>query len=361
MGIENDGGAPGGAGDAGGGDGNDGTPAPSIEDTLRDLLESRGDALGDGNPPGDEPDPAPKPGDAPAPPAPKPGDAPAPPAPPAPDRRPVDLTKAPTSWKPELGAKWATLEEDVRAEIHRREEDSARGVAELKPQVEAGRRFQEAIKPFEAELRQFNVDPIALTGNLLAAHRTLALGTPEAKAAMFAKLAKDYQIALPGPAKAGDPAFGEPGWIDPQVKALQDELALVKSGLQNTAQAQAEARRAELAREVTAFASDPAHPHFDKVTQQVAEYFASKNGQTTLKEAYEHAIWAHPEVRELLIAERADKERTEKEAAEKKAAETARLNNLKLRPRSRDAGTTTPAGSIDDTLKETLKAINARG
>lgn len=352
-------------GDGGGGPGAgiENAPEPTIEDTLRDLMESRGEKLGDGAPPPEPPAPAPKP-DAGAPPPPPPPPAPPPPAPPGDQRRPPDLTKAPTSWKPELAAKWDAIDPDLKAEIHRREEDSARGFTEIKPQLDLGKRFGEAIKPFEVELARFKVDPVALTQNLMAAHRTLSLGSDQEKQTMLARLAADYKIPLPrggGNGAAGDPSFGEPGWVDPELKALREELNTLKSGLQNTAQAQMDARRAELAREVTAFAQDPANPHFDEVTAEIAEIMAQTQGKSTLKEAYEKAIWQNPAVRTKLIAAQADKARTDKEAEDKKAAETARLNALKPRSRSKDAGASAAAGSIDDTLKETLKVIQARG
>ena len=331
--------------------GDDAEPALDIGETLASIVKERGDKLGDGAP---DPSPPPKPATAPAP-------APAPAPEPAPDgRRAPDLTKAPSSWKPELAARWTEVSPDFAAEIHRREEDSARGVASVKDQARMGQEFDNAISPYKAELQQYGVDPIRHIGNLMGAHRVLALGTPAEKQAMFANLAREYRIPLPG----AETEFGEPGWVDPQVKALQEKLQVIESGLETNQRQAAAARHAELTQKVTAFAQDPANPHFDEVSEEITLLLKGSGGQMPLEDAYKRAIWANPAVREKLLAKQAQDSQAGEAQKAKEAVEEAekaeRLSKLHLRSKSKQVADTGKTGTIDDTLKETMAAIASR-
>jgi hypothetical protein len=273
-------------------------------------------------------------------------------------RRPPDLARAPASWKPEVAAGWASLTPEVRAEIHRREEDSARGVAEVKQVAEVGKRWQQALTPYAKEFAQYNIDPVAHAQTLFNAHRTLALGTPQEKQAMLTSLAREYKIQLPGGQATADE---EPAWIDPQVKALQERVDQLQSVHESNARAASEQRRQQLVEEVTAFANDKAaHPHFDVVAEEIAQLMQASGGKMKLQDAYDKAVWLVPDVRLQLIAKQtADAKSTAEKAEADRAAAAAKARGL-VKSSSKSVTDTGKLGKIDDTLKETFAAIQAR-
>ncbi len=81
----------------------------------------------------------------------------------------------------------------------------------------------------------------------------------------------------------------------------------------------------------------------------------------TLAEAYEKAVYANPATREKEIARLTAERQSTAEAeaktrADKKARTTA--DSVTLIPKQRDG--TVPVGSLDDTLSETMAAIESR-
>lgn len=261
------------------------------------------------------------------------------------------LAIPPKTWRKEAAAHWAALPAEARAEIAKREDDIFRGIEAYKTDATFGKSIKDVLAPYEPAMRQHGVDPMAQISNLMRAHHTLALGTPEAKAKMFQELAVAYGIQ----------PEGEAPYLDPAVKTLQTELAAVRSQL-TTAE---RARQAEVAaahsKQVDAFASDTKNVYFNEVADQMATLL-QKGVVGTLQEAYDKAVWLNPDTRAKEVA------RTSAEAAKAAATEAAaklaatkRATAANVRTSAKSGSATTPLGSIDDTLAEALAAIKARG
>ncbi|MGD9674494.1 MAG: hypothetical protein AB7U98_13560 [Candidatus Nitrosocosmicus sp.] len=296
---------------------------------------------------------------APTPPAPKAEETPAPTPSPSPAPRPRDINIAPNTWKAEVQAEWAKLPESVRAEIHRREDDFHNGVEVYKADAQFARSIKPALEPFMPILKQYNIDPAAQVHALMRAHHTLALGSPEQKSAMIQQLIKDYQIKLPSAAPAPTPD-GEPAFVDPEVASLRQEIEQLRSQLNGTTEAVSQERRQKLVSEIQEFASKPENEHFDTVADDIATLLRAKPGMT-LREAYDQAVWLNPVTRTKLLEKQAADAAAAQEKARKDAAERKRLDDLNARTKARQASAGEKTGSIDDTLAETLAAIEARG
>jgi hypothetical protein len=258
--------------------------------------------------------------------------------------------EAPKTWRPEAAAEFAKLPVTVQQEVLKREEDIFKGLEAYKADATVGKSFSTVLQPFQPLLQQHNVDPVRLTANLMQAHATLSLGTPEQKQQLFAKLAADYGVTLPQ-AASGE----EAPYTDPAVQALQAEIKALQSQLSGTQQQQrqfAEQQQAEvrskLTAEIDAFAADPAHPHFDEVSSDMVAFI--KQGMS-LKDAYDKAVWANPVTRAKEIERTTAESKVKAEAEAKAKAEAARKAtavNVKAKPKQ--AGAATPLGSLDDTL-----------
>lgn len=265
---------------------------------------------------------------------------------------PTALT-APVTWRPEAKAVWANLPPEAQKEVLKREQDIMQGLEGYKENAAFGKSFKQVLDPYLPMLNAAGLDPVRQVGNLMQAHITLATGTPEQKASFFQALARDYKVDL------GQLSYEAP-FVDPTVQALQTQLNAVQSQLSRSEQEQLANKRAAYEQEVTAFASDPKHTHFETVAPQMAALL--KGGiASTIKDAYEQAVWANPVTRAAEVSrQQAEVAAAAKAEAEARAAAArkASASNVKARPRS--GSTAAPLGSIDDTLTETLAAIKSR-
>lgn len=280
-------------------------------------------------------------------PAPAPAPAPEPAASPTP--APVVEHPYPKSWRPDHQSQWANLPPEIRAEVLRREDDFHKGTAPLRSAAQFVQRFQQASAPV-AEYLNAGVDPLELYANFAKAHATLSRGGPEASE-FLRTLAAEYKLDL----------SAEPAYVDPQLKALQDEVRGVKSVLSAQEQAVASAKRAELTSEVDRFAADPQNKHFPVVAADMA-LLLKADAKLTLADAYAKATWASPAVRDLLLGEELEKRRkTEKEASAQRAAQSAHASQGSVRNSARTAPATGAVGTMDDTMKDVLKGLRSAG
>lgn len=263
----------------------------------------------------------------------------------------------PRTWKPELGAKWASVDPEIRAEIARREEAMFHGLEGYRQSAKVGNDFQRTITPYLEKYQRYGIDPMQDVAGLLRARDVLSFGTAEEKIAVVRNIIKDFGIQLPGDTTA---ASGEPPYTDPQVAGLQKEVQELKSNLSRADQERAAVKMAEIRSQVEAFANDPANIYFADVADDIARLMQSGVSKD-LKEAYEKAVWANPVTRakeQQRLTEAAAAKAKEDEAARVAAARKATGANVRTTAKSTSG--TAPTGSIDDTLQETLAAIRGR-
>jgi hypothetical protein len=94
----------------------------------------------------------------------------------------------------------------------------------------------------------------------------------------------------------------------------------------------------------------PLHPHFDTVLPQVIELFQA-NPNRDLREAYETAVWMHPQLRQSLI--QSERQSVEQRQANERAARAARGN---LRGRTSPVEKPSSAGDAPKGLRATIAA-----
>lgn len=262
----------------------------------------------------------------------------------------------PKTWRKEAAATWAALPPEAKAEILKREEDIFKGIEAYKADAGFGKSLKGVLAPYMPTLQQYNIDPVAQVQQLMNAHYTLALGTPQQKAQLFQQLARDYQIDL-GQLVPPD----EAPYIDPAVKDLQSQLQAVKSQLSSAEQARFTEVKQTLEKQINTFAQDPANIHFNEVANDMA-VLLEKGVCKTLPEAYERAVWMNPAVRAKEVTrQQAETAKKAQEEAAAKAAAARKATGANVRTSAKSGSAAAPLGSIDDTLAEALAAIKARG
>lgn len=261
----------------------------------------------------------------------------------------------PKTWRKEASAHWANLPSEVKAEVLKRESDIFQGLETYKVDANFGKSVKTVVAPYEQALRSQNIDPVNVIQGLMHSHHTLATGTQQQKLELFQKIASDYRVDLSGFAPAGEPPY-----VDPAVQALQNQLQAVQSQLSATERQQTDQRKAEMSKQVDAFASDTKNVYWNEVADDMAALL-TKGVVGTLQEAYDKAVWLNPVTRMKEVtrtaAVNAEKAVSEAKAkAEKARAATAA--NVKTRARTGSAATS--ADSLDDTLNEALADIRNR-
>lgn len=271
----------------------------------------------------------------------------------------VQAVGAPETWTKEAIAKWATIDPTVQQEILKREQDIFKGIAEYKGRAEIGDRYTKVIEPYQPVLAAEGVDPVEMFKNFSANHYMLSRGTPEQKTQLGAMLVQSYGLDLIAIAKLMDSqgSYRQPNSESQALQARVNELERARQTDTFRSQQEVQAR---IAGEVSAFANDPAHQYFNELTDDIAKLIQT-GVATTLQDAYDKAVYANPTTRQKeidrLTAEAAASERGRlNRRGQKVAAATAA--DIRANPKPR--GGTTPTGSMDDTMAETLAAIKQR-
>lgn len=263
----------------------------------------------------------------------------------------------PRTWRKEAQAEWATLSPTIKAEIRKREEDAFQGIEGYKEAANFGNSVRDVLRPYMPILQQHNIDPRQQIQGLMNSHYTLAFGAPEAKVALIQQILKDYKI---DPATLG--LGGEPAYVDPAVQSLQEKIQALESASTQERAARAAAERAELQRTVDNFLSaKDKYPYAEELINDMIPLLNSRVCNT-LEEAYDKALWGNPAVRakeQARVQAEADAKRQAEESARREKLAKASRVNVRSSPRSGSAAA--PLGSMDDTLNETLRTIQARG
>lgn len=255
--------------------------------------------------------------------------------------------KAPNTWKPEVAAKFATLPDDVRAEILKREQDVFNGINQYKQAADYGNNVFKMVQPYQQTLQQHGVSAVDYIASLAKADNMIATaGSQEQKLQYFRELANHYGITVD---------HGLFGAEDSTVTALRQEINQLKSSVSSQL-TQTQAREvAAIHKQIDEFKANPEHKHFDVLQHEIAALLSSGVAKD-LKDAYDRALWANPTTR---IAEqtRLQEEKVKADTElQKKALEEAKKKKG-INVRSTASGSNGGKKTIDQTLNDTYDAL----
>ena len=263
----------------------------------------------------------------------------------------LDDKRAPTSWSAKVREKWGELPEDVRSEVLRREESHANGVRKLQEEFQPIRQFTEQLGGVIQEASQLGVQPVQYIHNLAAAERSLRTGAPEQRMEALFALADQYSLPLRQYMNlpAGQQAEQQPT-IPPQI---QQELEASRQFRQQFEQQTRAQQEQTVQRQVQEFAAK--NEFFEDVRDIMADLMDA-NPNRTLEQAYEQAIWAHPEVRQVMLQRQQQQAAQEQGKQRRAAAAGASLS-------SSDPGVAVADGmgdTIEEVIRNAFKASSGR-
>lgn len=320
--------------------------APALEITAADL-GLRGDAPADPEPPSTEAqDEAPESDPAAA------SDAASDDGQPRSAEPEGDSLPPPSSWAKDQHEKWAKLDRATQDYIALRESQMSQGISQFQDTAKFGRQVRDIFAPHVAELRAAGIDEVGAVQTLLNAHLNLTRAAPDQRKQMFADLARQYGVDVGSVAAAVQPP------IPPEFDVLKKEIDGIKGKLTASENAALEARKSQAVREVEAFASDPAHPYFDELADDIAKMIEIGH---PLADAYEKAVWSNPVTRaKELERVKADGDKAKREKSQKEAAAALKAKSANIRGRDTSRAPQPPTGTMEDTMRATLADIRSR-
>lgn len=286
-----------------------------------------------------------------------------------------DINRPPSTWKPTARAEWEKLPPSVRAEIHRRESDFMAGQSQLLPDAKLGSTMRGVIEPYRMLIEAENGTPEKAVGELLKTAAIFRVGSPQQKAAALSAIGQQwgvdpYLLFPNGLAPRQGQQQGQPQpqqqqqqFRDPRVDQLLANQQQADQARQFQENSEREAIAARFMNETTADGK-PARPYLGDVIDQMAAMVpmirgenATLSHQQVLQEAYDRATWANPEIRALLQTQQQQQTDAQRKAANTAAVAGARRAasvNVPRRASNPDPG---KPGSLEDTVRETARAL----
>lgn len=253
---------------------------------------------------------------------------------------PPQSYRAPQSWTPAEREHFAKAPPEVQAAVSRREREAALALQEAAPARKFQEEFNRAVSPFVSVLRAEGVtDPMQAVGATLNLLTTMRMGTPQQKAQTVAKFIHQYGVDVPtldgvlssAPAQQAPP---QPEFRDPRFDQLMSHLTTAQ-------QQRSQHARAQQQTELMAFAEDPSNNFFEDVREDMADRIDAleRRGQKwTVKDVYDQAVWARPELRDIM------QKRAAAEAAKAQTASTQQARQAAVSVKSTPTtGASTPS------------------
>lgn len=262
------------------------------------------------------------------------------------------VTKFPSTWKPEIKAAWEKADPSIHAEVSRREADYAKGVSVYKNEYDRLKPLDEAVAPFRDVMRQYGVNEAQMVNQMLTAHHTLSLGTPEQRLSLVNQVISDYKMPVRLAMQGQD---GQWQLVDtnalprqqapqPQPKA-PDISAIVRDELA------AQSVRQTLSDFIASKdgQGNPLYQHYETVKDDMA--LLLEHGKAPdLQSAYKLALKLHDDLWQQEQQKDADARKASEAAAAKAKAVRARSNAVSV-PSANPGG---PTQGGDKSLREQL-------
>ena len=202
----------------------------------------------------------------------------------------IEGKPAPKTWPKEMHDHWWKTPKEVQDYWEVREKQMLDGLEQYKGDAVYGKSMRDAVTPYMALIQAQGIDAPRAVQTLLNAHYKLSVSPPSQKQQYLQYIAKQYGIDTTG---LGGEAQGQQA-ADPRYQQLQDKIHNLERVIQSGSEQQINVERTRISQEVNTFASDPAHPYFDEVADEII--LMLKAG-LPLQDAYDRAVWANPVTR----------------------------------------------------------------
>lgn len=259
----------------------------------------------------------------------------------------ASVAPPPNTWTAAAKAKWQELPSEIQAEIAKRESEVEKGFTKLDEERSVGKTFKETVLPYMAMIQAEGSTPIVAVQSLLNTAHQLRSGTPQSRGQLILQLAKQFNADI------SQTSSTQPQ-PDPTVLAIQQELQQLKNARHQEDLQKKQQEDAAVTRTIDTFAADPKNVHFETVKADMAALLQAGRAKD-LQDAYDKAVWAHPDIRSTLLEQSVADKEAKRLADLKEKADKARKASVSM---SGPPGATAPskANHEDRSLREELEA-----
>ena len=271
----------------------------------------------------------------------------------------LEAISAPKHWpkeEQEIFNAWdANVQHQVMDRYKAMEGDYTKKTQALAKYKKRNESLDEIYGPFRDDFQRAGMDEVAATRQLLAAHKYLREDPQQA----LKWLAQSYGVDLKA---VNDDTAIEDEYADPQMKAMQQQIAQLQGTITNQQQQAQNMQKQEVQAMIDNFqtAKDAdgnlKHPHFDVVQNQMSGLISSGVAKD-IDSAYEMAVYANPETRAKVLDEKVKKETKQEVKAEavQKAKKQQRVN---VKGSGTPSNSAIPSGmTLNETIKFSMKQL----
>ena len=271
----------------------------------------------------------------------------------------LEALTAPKHWpkdEQEVFNSWdANVQHQVMDRYKAMEGDYTKKTQEIAKYRKRNEALDEIYGPFRDDFQRAGMDDVAATRQLLAAHKYLREDPQQA----LKWLAKSYGVDLTA---VNDDTATEDEYADPQMKAMQQQIAQLQGTITNQQQQAQNMQKQEVQAMIDNFqtAKDAdgnlKHPHFDVVQNQMSGLISSGVAKD-IASAYDMAVFANPETRAKVLDEQVKKTTKQEVKAEavQKAKKQQRVN---VKGSGTPSNSAIPSGmTLNETIKFSMKQL----
>ena len=244
----------------------------------------------------------------------------------APTAKADPIERAPQAWKPEAREFWKDIPEAARREIMRTEQNVQQTLRDTVEDRRFAHAVKETIRPFEYLIKAENGNPIQAIDNLMSTAARLRTGNANDVAGLVTEIVNQFGIGRFGQGFINSLDSSLAGkvptqQVDPTVAAMQQQIQQMQNYFTNQQQYQTQQVERGAQTEVSSFMQTAEFGNDVREDMaDIIELAASRGQEISLKDAYDRACWANPEIRNVM-AERQNRERAQQT---NQVAQTAR-------------------------------------
>lgn len=261
----------------------------------------------------------------------------------------IPTVKAPDSWTKDMKAKFGELPDWAQSYVTQREAEVTRKLTSQDDERSLGRRVKEMAQPYAHLIAMENASVDAAFGDYLRTAAILRQGTPQQKMMALQTIARQFNVPLGIPPQQGQQ-------LPPEILQIKQELEGIKQQRQTEAQQQQLREQAELTAEISSFSAE-GHEHFEQVRDTMAALLMNGKAES-LQEAYDQAIWTHPDIRSTLIQAQTAQAEQARRAQAQQQVDASRQAAVSVTggPGGTQPAAQKPNGSLRDQLKANFRA-----
>lgn len=263
----------------------------------------------------------------------------------------AETIRPPASWSATAKADFAKLPVHIQQEVTKREGEIEGGKAQWDQKAQRFNRLDSILGPRQERFKLAGIDETQAVQALFAAQDMLESADPRVRASAIQHLARQSGVDLRSLVQA-DPQQQPQAQLPPVVQQLFAEINSLK---QSQAQQQTAAHQrtaSETQGQLDAFAADPANVYFANVRNDMAALIRAGQAEG-LKDAYDKATWANPEIRPLLLRDQQQASQATLEQQARARADAARRASGSIIG-SPTPGSSPAAGGPAPSLREEL-------